>query len=107
MAGLNIEVARAKASLPQALLNNKTLRGLRSEQLYRISVSDGKTSDDILIHIYKNGQLNSIINFHSNNKLQYNMALNIINNTTLYRTESINSLINRLKGLKSVQFYEI
>lgn len=92
MAGLDVAVARTRGN------NNP---------LYKISVTDGKTADDILVNIYKNGKLNTIINFHAESELQYNMALNLINRTTLYRTESINALVNSLKELKQIQFYNI
>lgn len=90
-----------------ARTNKKSSRSSELPKLYRISILDGKTANDILINIYKDGQISSIINFHADNELQYIMALDIVHNTTLYRTESITALVNRLKQLKSVSFYEI
>ena len=97
MAGLDIKGVRAKVSRDYN----------QSKTLYKISVSDGKTTSDILINIYKNGNLSTIINFHADNELQYRMALDVVNHTILYRTESIIALVNKLKRLKTIQFYEI
>lgn len=85
--------------------NIRSLRGAKTP--YTMSVSDGKTQNDIIVSINKDGILSTIINFHANNDWQYNTAIKLINTTTLYQTESITSLVNKLKRIKEVQFFNI